>query len=117
MLLADTCVALKVLLQAGCVVSSASSRASNPAVNDDNILVFFLLMHQRRNEISIVCVVLQELLQAGPSGIKQAVADLLEGVEQKKRDGLGRTLSMARLSSTNSNGQRKSCSLTYGPTC
>ncbi|DBA66398.1 TPA: hypothetical protein ACH3X2_002378 [Trebouxia sp. C0005] len=46
----------------------------------------------------------QELLQAGPHGIHTAVAKLLEGVEQKKRDGLGRTLSMARLSSRLSNG-------------
>ena len=52
---------------------------------------------------AVVC--LQELLQAGPAGIHTAVARLLEGVEQKKRDGLGRTLSMARLSSRLSNGQ------------
>lgn len=53
--------------------------------------------------MSGVCC-MQELLQAGPHGINQAVAQLLEGVEQKKRDGLGRTLSMARLSSRNSQG-------------
>lgn len=46
----------------------------------------------------------QELIQAGPHGINQAVAQLLEGTEQKKRDGLGRSLSMARLSSRNSQG-------------
>ena len=46
----------------------------------------------------------QELLQAGPHGISQAVAQLLEGAEQQKRDALGRTLSMARLSSRNSQG-------------
>ncbi len=51
---------------------------------------------------------LQELLQAGPHGIHTAVANLLQGVEQKKRDGLGRTLSMARLSSRLSNGQSMS---------
>ena len=57
----------------------------------------------------LVCV--QELLQAGPHGIHSAVANLLEGVEQKKRDGLGRTLSMARLSSRLSNGQSMSLSI------
>ena len=46
----------------------------------------------------------QELIKAGPHGINHAVAQLLEGVEQKKRDGLGRSLSMARLSSRNSQG-------------
>ena len=47
---------------------------------------------------------MQALLQAGPHGINQAVAQLLEGAEQQKRDNLGRTLSMARLSSRNSQG-------------
>ena len=62
-----------------------------------------VMIHQKSN---YVC--LQELLQAGPHGIHTAVANLLEGVEQKKRDGLGRTLSMARLSSRLSNGQSMS---------
>ena len=54
----------------------------------------------------------QELIQAGPHGINQAVAQLLEGTEQKKRDGLGRSLSMARLSSRNSQGPADPMSIT-----
>ncbi|KAL3137186.1 hypothetical protein ABBQ32_006750 [Trebouxia sp. C0010 RCD-2024] len=46
----------------------------------------------------------QELIQAGPHGISHAVAHLLEGLEQKKMDSLGRSLSMARLSSRTSQG-------------
>lgn len=49
-------------------------------------------------------ILLQELIQAGPHRISSAVAQLLEGVEQKKKDSLGRSLSMARLSSRNSQG-------------
>jgi hypothetical protein len=63
------------------------------------------------NDTSKALLCLQELLQAGPHGIHTAVAKLLEGVEQKKKDGLGRTLSMARLSSRLSNGQSMSPSI------
>lgn len=63
------------------------------------------------DDISKAVVCMQELLQAGPHGVHTAVAKLLEGVEQQKRDGLGRTLSMARLSSRLSNGQSMSLSI------
>lgn len=49
-------------------------------------------------------MLVQELIQAGPHGISHAVAHLLEGVEQKKIDSLGRSLSMAKLSSRTSQG-------------
>lgn len=56
-----------------------------------------------------ICILLQELIRAGPHGINTAVAHLLEGVEQKKKDSLGRSLSMARLSSRNSQGWFLAC--------
>lgn len=82
----------------------------------DAVCTYFVLLcycyaiRSSCDDTSKAVLCLQELLQAGPHGIHTAVAKLLEGVEQKKRDGLGRTLSMARLSSRLSNGQSMSLS-------